>query len=108
MQHDVLGLRCVGIFQTHFKKLMWCDAHLRAPMQWVESPVWFTPSSLALFMLNRKEVMNHAHLFVVMVSVQVQIGPLVLSFALLPRSHTLSLSLSPLSLSLSLEKSQRK
>lgn len=29
---------------------------------------------LALFVLNRKEVMNHTHLFVVVASVQVQIG----------------------------------
>lgn len=52
-------------------------------------------------MLNRKEVMNHAHLFVVVVSVQAQIGPFFLTLSLslaLSRwlshthEHTLALS----------------
>lgn len=51
----------------------------------------FTPSSL--FTLNRKEVMNHAHLFVVVVSVQAQIGPFFLTLSLAhTHEHTLALS----------------
>lgn len=63
-------------------------------------------------MLNRKEVMNHAHLFVVVVSVRVQIGP---HSYMHTNTHTFSLPPSShptpprtIFLSLSLEKSQRK
>lgn len=61
-------------------------------------------------MLNRKEVMNHAHLFVVVVSVRVQIGPHSYmhtnthTFSLPPSSHPTP----PHTIFFSLEKSQRK
>lgn len=50
-----------GSLCTYYNTSLNQHTHIYAQKGWKE----FTPCALALFMLNRKEVMNHTHLFVV-------------------------------------------